>query len=127
MTEVVLDASALLALIFREPGHEQVEQWLSGSVISAANLSEVATRLVRRGADDQEIRDILAGVGVPPVPVDQDIALQAAAMHRETAAQGLSLGDRLCLATAQARGVPAVTADRAWQGLQVAVEVVCIR
>ena len=41
MTEVVLDASALLALLQEEPGSALVENHLADAVISAVNVSEV--------------------------------------------------------------------------------------
>lgn len=37
----VLDASAVLALIYREPGHEQVAKILTGAVVSTVNWAEV--------------------------------------------------------------------------------------
>ena len=44
-----------------------------------------------------------------------------------TRVQGLSLGDRACLALARALGLPAMTADRAWAGLEVGIEIRTIR
>lgn len=123
----VLDASAALALIYRETGHERVEARLAGSVMSAANVSEVAAHLGFRGAGRDEIEAILAGVGVEVVPVDREIALIAGDLHRPTAGLGLSLGDRLCLATARVTERPAVTADRAWTSLGLGIPVECIR
>ncbi len=44
MSEVVLDASALLAYLFDEPGADMVsEALLAGDVMSTVNLSEVLT------------------------------------------------------------------------------------
>jgi PIN domain nuclease of toxin-antitoxin system len=48
------------------------------------------------------------------VPVDEDLALQAALMASATRRLGLSLGDRICLALAKRTGLPALTADRSW-------------
>jgi PIN domain nuclease of toxin-antitoxin system len=44
---VVIDASALLALLQREPGHASVLQALSetGAAMSAVNFTEVGTKL----------------------------------------------------------------------------------
>ncbi|MES1945221.1 hypothetical protein PC39_13927 [Salinisphaera sp. PC39] len=123
----VLDASAALALIYRESGHERVEARLAGSVMSAANVSEVAAHLGFRGAGRDEIEAILAGVGAEVVPVDRAIALVAGELRRPTAELGLSLGDRLCLATARVMDRPAVTADRAWAALDLGIAVECIR
>ena len=49
MSEVVLDASAVLAFINEEAGAELVEPYLGNAAISAANLSEVVAKLVEKG------------------------------------------------------------------------------
>jgi len=56
-----------------------------------------------------------------------DAAFRTGLLRLETRRAGLSLADRACLALAQRLGVPAVTADRTWAGLDVGVEVTCIR
>ena len=40
---------------------------------------------------------------------------------------GLSLGDRACLALAEHRRLPVITADRQWRGLDVSIEVRFLR
>lgn len=45
----VLDASAVLALIYREPGHEQVAKVLTGAVVATVNWAEVIAKLAQRG------------------------------------------------------------------------------
>ena len=49
LTEYVLDASALLALINEEPGADKVRPLLAQSIISAVNFCETIHRLRRRG------------------------------------------------------------------------------
>ena len=51
----ILDASALLCLLFGEPGADRVERALPDAFISAANLAEVLSKLVDRGLDGEEI------------------------------------------------------------------------
>ena len=51
------------------------------------------------------------------VDFDAAQAKVAGDLRSLTRAQGLSLGDRTCLALAPALGLPAMTADRAWGGL----------
>ena len=46
MTTVVVDASAVLALINRESGWQRAEVEISAGAISAVNLSEVVTKLL---------------------------------------------------------------------------------
>ena len=126
----VLDASALLALTLAEPGEERVMAViLAGARMTTANFAEVATRYVRAGASEAQVRALHDGLPVVLVPVDADLALRAALMSGATRAAGLSLGDRLCLALAQREQVPALTADRAWAGVadQVGVRVELLR
>jgi PIN domain nuclease of toxin-antitoxin system len=49
MSEVVLDASALLAFLKDEPGGSAVRHLMPASVMSAINLAEVATVARRSG------------------------------------------------------------------------------
>jgi len=48
---IALDASALLAFLFREAGHERVGALIDDACLSAVNLSEVIARFVRDGHD----------------------------------------------------------------------------
>ncbi len=57
----------------------------------------------------------------------QEQAFLAGELHRQTRPLGLSLGDCACLVLARSRGLPALTADRAWQGLPLDLEIVLIR
>jgi PIN domain nuclease of toxin-antitoxin system len=49
VSEVVLDASALIAVLREEPGAAAVEAVLDDAAISTVNLSEVQAKLVERG------------------------------------------------------------------------------
>ncbi|MFN8608158.1 MAG: type II toxin-antitoxin system VapC family toxin [Vulcanimicrobiota bacterium] len=122
----VLDASALLAFLLREPGSDLVAAHLrAGACISAVNLSEVANRYVRIGQDALVVQARLSRLPVEVVPFDKESAFAAARLLPQTSALGLSLGDRACLALAVARRIPAVTADRVWSQLSgVDVEVI---
>lgn len=126
---VVLDASALLALLMQEPGHEVVAKALSDgpAALSAANLSEAASKLAEHGFTEAMLKKALAVLDLEIVPVDEAIALSAGFMIQRTRALGLSLGDRLCLATAGARGVAALTTDRIWSKLRGGPQVIVIR
>jgi len=121
---IVLDASAVLALLLREPGAERVTAAIvAGARMSTVNFSEVATRYVRAGATEAELLALRDGLPVTLVAVDADLALRAARMSAVTREAGLSLGDRLCLALAQRDGATALTADRAWAGVAGAIGV----
>ena len=47
---VVLDASALLALLLREPGADLVTELVAGAFVSAVNWSETRQKLAQHGA-----------------------------------------------------------------------------
>jgi PIN domain nuclease of toxin-antitoxin system len=49
VSEIVLDASALMAVLREEPGAAAVEAVLDAAAISTVNLSEVQAKLVERG------------------------------------------------------------------------------
>lgn len=124
---VVLDASALLALLQGERGAESLADGLAESAISAVNLSEVAAKLAEAGLPELELREALGPLGLEVVPFDEELAYRAGLLRPATRGQGLSLGDRACLALARARGLPAVTTDRAWKKLALGVEVRVLR
>lgn len=121
-----LDASALLCLLFEEPGADRVEAAMGRARISTANLAEVIAKLVDRGADCDAIVADLAELDLQVVPLDRAQAEAAGLLRAATRAVGLSLGDRCCLALARALDAVALTTDRAWSRLNagVAVEVV---
>ena len=123
----VLDASALLAFLFRERGQEAVEQVISESCISAVNLSEVLGRFGRDGHDPHAVFRRIESSPVEIVPFTGEQAVLAAALAPQAKALGLSLADRACLALAIGRDCPAFTADRAWSELQLPIKVVQIR
>lgn len=113
MTSAVLDASALLAYLFREPGSEVVEDALdAGAACCAVNYSEVIQKLRSAGVDVSTGVGILTAMGLDVVNASAAEALTAAELWRP--GSPLSLADRFCLATAKRLGVHAITADRAW-------------
>ena len=63
MTEVVLDASAVLAVLNGEPGAEAVWECLPGAHLSAVNAAEVAAKLVDGGLDAERAGQSLERLG----------------------------------------------------------------
>ncbi len=110
---VVLDASAVLVYLQAEEGAQLVEEALEqGALVGAANWSEVAQKIIAAGRDWSLVRALLLSyeVAVSSVSAD-DAELAARRWHR---GQGLSLGDRLCLALGERLDVPVLTADTSW-------------
>ncbi len=123
MILAVLDASALIALILRDPGAEIVEAVLTDSAVSAVNLAEVVGFLARNGTTGPDIRKLMDAVESEIVPFDPELAYAAGLLVPATRAAGLSLGDRACLALAIRLGVKALTTDRAWPRIAAAAQV----
>ena len=123
MSKSVLDASAVLAYLHREPGHEAIGGMLDQAGVSAVNIAEVAAKLAARGASEQRIRQTIDALGVEILDSDEALAYSTGALREATRHAGLSLGDRACLATARSLGVRAVTTDRNWAGLQLGIEI----
>ncbi len=135
MTTIVLDASAVLAMLYREPGGEVVAEQLDGAILHSVNLAEVLQKTRQRSVSTQRDRTgVVAALRALGVQVVDVLTVQNAARTAEiwSAAShlGLSLGDRCCLAVAgELPDAVAVTADRAWTELptELGIAVRCIR
>lgn len=127
MSDIVVDASAILALLNREAGFATVAARIERAAISAVNWAEVVARLAAKGVPAEAISEVSGQLGVTVVPFDATLAQVAGLMRASTRNQGLSLGDRACLALALRLNLPALTADQAWQGVQVGVTIQFIR
>ena len=123
----VLDSSAILAVIFSEPGDEVVLPLLKGGLLSTVNSAEVHTRLVSRGIDtDFAWRRVIA-FGCEISYFDDVQARLAGELVLQTRPFGLSLGDRACLALAIQRKAAVYTTDAAWKNLNLGIEINVIR
>lgn len=128
---IVLDASAVLALLREEPGADHVRGVIesahpsaaAGSYLSAVNLTEVFQRV---GGSLPPVMNPSNGV-IVTVSYDAEQAAAAAAMFTSTRSAGLGIADRACLGLARTMGLPALTADRAWSDLDIGVEIIQVR
>lgn len=127
MSEVVLDASALLALVNEEPGGEKGRPFVAASLISAVNFCETVQRLRRGGMPIEAVTATLSPLVSEPVPFDESLAYVTASVHEKTRHAGLSFGDCACLALDLSRKIPAVTAEREWGKVDVGIRVIRIR
>jgi len=127
VSNVVLDSSAVLALIAGEPGSQIVSDALDGAVISAVNVAEVVSKLIERQAPDRDAMEVVRALQFSVIPFDADQAEAAGILRRPTRHLGLSLGDRACLQLAHKLGREVLTADRSWADLDIGVRVRMIR
>jgi PIN domain nuclease of toxin-antitoxin system len=133
VSKIVFDASAVLAMILKEPGGDRVEKALDATsqeidteiAISSVNWCEVLTRLQRSPASltPEELSGILSGVEV--VPFERSNAEQAAQLN--LLAPFISLGDRACLALASARKAVAWTTDKSWNRVKAGIPIEMLR
>ncbi len=129
MTSVVLDSSAVLAMVLGEPGGEKVRAAIVSPLysisISAVNWCEVLTKLGQKSSimTTERLTAILPGVEV--VPFGQAEAEQVASLAKSC--PDISLGDRACLALASFLGATAWTTDRIWAKMSVCANLEMLR
>lgn len=113
---ILLDASALLAMLREEVGADMVTTALEEEqgAITVVNLAEVLEHGAKSGVADLNTRLGELHRAVDVVPVTEEDALGVARLYPSTRRPALSLADRFCLSVAQRLGVPVLTAERAW-------------
>jgi PIN domain nuclease of toxin-antitoxin system len=128
MNDIVLDASAMLALLQKERGAEKLtDEILENAVASTVNLAEVQSKLVKKGhPSDEAWEDALSPVTTAE-PFTSEQAKIAGDLIAKTEKYGLSLGDRSCLALAIALQAPVYTTEQSWKNLKVGVPIHVIR
>lgn len=130
MNRIVLDTSALLAILHGEPGAELFTRQfdlLEKTTMSAVNIAEAYGKLVGLGIGSEDAWEAV----IAPIPeildFDPEQAKIAGGLLPKTRSLGLSLGDRACLALAIALKAPVYTADRAWKSLSLGIAIHIIR
>ena len=128
MNSIVLDASAILAIIQAEPGHERfTTDMLSRAVASTVNVAEVHGKLVSRGWTQQEAWEDARSPIRKSIDFDEEQAKSVGDLVMLTQKQGLSLGDRACLALGLKLKAPVYTAEKRWKELKLSLKVHLIR
>ncbi len=127
MAEVVLDASAILAYLFNEPGADMVAAVLLRSIVSPVNVAEVISKLIDHGFSADAAETTIGLLGCEIAPADAAVGLAAGKLHAMTRGRGVSLGDRFCLSLAARLGLPAFSANRSWKSLGLNLEITLIR
>lgn len=123
---IIIDTSALVAFVKREPGGEQVGPRLAEGVVSPVILAETLSKLASQGFDARSIRDRLFIAGLMVEPLGPDDVQAVVALHT-LARSNISLADRFCLALAMQRGLPVLTGDRPWADLGLPLRIEFIR
>jgi PIN domain nuclease of toxin-antitoxin system len=119
MSKVVLDASALLALIKNEPGAEIIEGLLGNIIMSSVNVVEVASILLDSDMTNIEAKEAIITFVDSIVPLDLEHSIACATLKKSTKHLGLSLGDRACISLGIKLQLPIYTADKVWSQLQL--------
>lgn len=125
----LLDTSAIIALLKKEPGYETIANIIASSAISSVNLSELVAVLARGGVSEQDIDQIITDLIPEIIPFCENISIKSGKLAKLTEKYGLSLGDRACLSTAEYYNMNIYTADKIWAELSqlVAANIIVIR
>jgi len=127
MNNVVLDASALLALINDEKGSDVVKNALKTSMMSTVNVAEVVTSLTKIGVPINDSKHMVNSLLPTVVDFTNEQAFLTGELYTKTKSVGLSLGDRSCLSLAKTKNIPVLTADKIWKKLNIGVDIQLIR
>jgi ribonuclease VapC len=124
---LVIDASALLALMLEERGADVMRAAPPGSEISMINLAEVLTRLTKIGHSPDVALEKVRRMPLRIRAFRDAHALEVAKLLPLTAHLGLSFGDRACLTQGIFSAMPIITADERMSRAEVGVEIRMIR
>ena len=92
MSEIVLDASALIAMLKGEKGADKVAGAIADARICTVNYAEVVTHFIHLGMPEREVDAMLDPLPMTIVPTDKALAQMAGRLRAVTADHGLSLG-----------------------------------
>ncbi|MGB7747267.1 MAG: PIN domain-containing protein [Verrucomicrobiia bacterium] len=129
MKPTVLDASAMLAMFFGQPGMEQMRDLFHKAseadrpvYISAVNWAEVLYKMERKHgkAGLDTARQFERTTPLETVPVDRELAETAAGLKNE---HGLGLADAFAAALAKIRKAELVTADTEFKSVEKEIKI----
>jgi predicted nucleic acid-binding protein len=129
MKTTVLDASAMLAMFFGEPGMETMREFFHKAseadrpvFISAVNWAEVLYKMERKHgkAGYETARQFERTTALEAVPVDRELAEAAALLKNE---HGLGLADAFAAALAKGKKAELVTADHGFKALEKEIKI----
>ncbi len=129
MKTTVLDASALLAMFFGQPGMEQVRDLFHKAadadkpmLISAINWAEVLYKLERKQGNMglQTAQHFERTMPLEVAPLDRELAEAAAHLKNE---HDLGLADAFAAALAKSKKAELVTADTEFKALEKEIKI----
>jgi PIN domain nuclease of toxin-antitoxin system len=124
----ILDASAALAFVQKEPGYDIVrDALLRGAAISAVNLAEVYSMLNLQNVASDQLVARMKAFGLEVEPFGEADAIAVGTLRLATKDLGLSLADRACLALGLRLNRRVLATDRTLASAQVGVDVVLLR
>jgi len=124
---VVLDTSALLALLFAEKGADAAVMSDRPGLLSAVSYSEAMAKALDRKVPFETARYAIHSLQLTLVSFDAAHALTAASFRPATREHNFSFADRACLATAALAKAPVLTADQDWAKVDLGIKVILIR
>lgn len=127
MSKHVLDASAVTAVLRKEPGHEKVLPHLRGSLISSVNLAEVFCTARSYGSAPEVDERAIDTMQLVRVPFDDEQAKLLASIYLETLGSTVGIADRVCMALGLLHGLPVLTGDHQWIEHDVGIKVKLFR
>jgi ribonuclease VapC len=127
MSDCVLDASAVLAVLLKEPGADIVRPHLPGAMISAVNVAEIINRRLKNGESLERNAQVVGSLQMRIVDFDFEQAVMSASFKPYARIANLSLADRACLSLGLLRNVPVLTAEQNWTKTDMGVDVRLIR
>ena len=127
MTEVVLDASAVLCAVRNEAGADVVLRHMRGGLISTVNVGAVMLKLLDSGKVLSEVAEYLQTLELRMIDFEFEQAVVATSLRPFIKRANLSYADRACLALGLIRQLPVLTTDRIWGELDIGVDIHVIR
>lgn len=129
MAPKVLDASALLLYLEKEPGYEKVKDALARAshaeplFMNAVNWGEVRYILIREygRAEADSIMELIETFPIEVDPADKDLAKQAAQFKAE---DKLPYADSFAAASAKLRKAELLTGDREFKSVESDIKIV---
>lgn len=122
MSSVILDSSAVLALIHNEPGCKVVKPLLPNAVMSSVNVAEVVGILrARYKMPQHEITEMIEELIQTIASFNAAQAYIVGEIEKINREQklGLSLADKACVSLGEVMNAPVYTADKAWAKVKI--------